>query len=127
MIYGENRVDEPYSSVQAYSIAPQNSKIISGGDDGDVQVNQGYTFSWVYNPNGVSGFTGVSWFDDVDGSPLNYSGITAEEINSQFENSNRQDLNDIFRTWQDYLALNDSAASDFAKYLTLNNAYGCWR
>lgn len=124
MITGSNRIEE-YSSVQAYAVAPQNSGIISGGT-GDVTVNEGMTFLWVYDPNGTSGFTGVGWFADVPNSPLDYASKTAEQINQEFASGTRRNLDDIFTNWQTLVNSGSGIASDFAKYLTMSNAAACW-
>lgn len=125
MITGSNKVEE-YSSVEAYSVAPQDSGIISGGQGDNVTVNDGMVFSWVYDPNGTSGFTGVSWFDTVPNSPLAYAGISAADLNAQFANGSRTTLDDIFQSWQTLVESGEGIASDFAKHLTVNGANNCW-
>lgn len=126
MIQGSEKVQE-YSTVYARSIDTYDSQQASG-NDGDMTLVGGYTFTWEYDPNGQSGFTGVSWFEGVSGSPLQATGYSVEEVETNLKNGTWTNLNVIFEAWQDYVEENSSVhvASDFAKYLTNNNAAGCW-
>ena len=103
MISGNNYVY--YETVAAYSVSPQNARVFSGGGGDHTVVTEGTTFYWVYDPENPSdaGFTGAGWLDNVAGSPLAVAGISGQTVQDQLVNGERQNLNDIFKTWQDYV------------------------
>lgn len=125
MIYGEDII-EAYSPVQAYSVDPRNSGIISGGQGDSSIVVQGTRFLWVYNPSGVSGFTGNGWFSNVTGSPLAVAGMTEEQLMQEFSTGARTSLNDIFKTWQNYVNEQAELGNDVVKKFQQLVGYDCW-
>lgn len=129
MIYGNNRVEE-YSPVQAFSVDSSNSGIISGGGGDSSVVNEGTTFSWIYDPDNpeLSGFTGVGWFETESGSPIKESGISLDSILEGFANGTRTVLDDVFTAWQNYINTSEQTGivSNFVNTLVLAGGSGCW-
>ncbi len=124
MIYGESQI-EAYSPVEAYSLDPANSGIISGGQGDSSIVVRGTRFLWVYNPSGESGFTGNGWFANVEGTPLKVAGMTEEMLEQEFS-TGRTNLNDIFSTWQTYVNQEADLENDVVKTFQQMVGYNCW-
>lgn len=124
MIYGDNYV-EVYTPVEAYSVNSRSARVVSGPIDDDITVSSGMVFHWVYDENGTSGFTGGGWFagtTDPSWTPVKHAGYTNDEINSQFANNTRSNLNDIFQNWQSLVAQDAGLPGDFAKIIP----DACW-
>lgn len=106
MIYGSNEV---YTPVEAYSVMPMDTGVISGGFGDDATVTGGARFYWVYypnNPNGSpSGFTGNGWFTNIEYSPIVvYCAENNKDLDTffiEFQND-RTNLDDVFRVWNNW-------------------------
>lgn len=111
---GTNYVSNPgYTPVQA-RVAPMNENTIPSG----ATIVRGFYYAWSSDDTG-SGFTGVSWFENVKDGPTwyflkNHSGFETfqEYIDSTMPNPN---LDSVFSEWQAYIiSLDNSGGSDGA-------------
>lgn len=100
MLSGNNTVY--YEKVEAYSVNTRSSRLISGGFGDEVEVTQGFTFQWVYDPNGPSGFSGNGWFTKEPNTPL--YGVDEKELEEDFANGTRTNLDSYFQKWQSVVA-----------------------
>ena len=128
MIFGSNDVYEP---VAAYDVGQYTRNgIISGGNGGNVTTTQGVTFTWVYDPNtpNASGFTGSGWHQDTEGSPIWYYETVVSpgtDIVQQIVEGQRSNLDDVFRSWQDYVNVQSFQGNDVLKQFQ-QVVWNCW-
>lgn len=118
-----------YTAVEAYSLDPSNSRIISGGNQGSEVITGDIRFLWSFDPEtGDGGFTGVSWFSNIPNSPLAIAGKTEQQIESELTNGTRTDLNDVFSAWQSFINSNPETdyVNNFVSELVLEGARSCW-
>lgn len=118
-----------YTAVEAYSLDPRNSRIISGGNQGSEVITGDIRFLWSFDPEtGEGGFTGVSWFSGEANSPLAVAGISEEVIERGLTDGTRTNLNDVFTSWQSFI--NGHPDTDyvnmFVNTLVLQGAGACW-
>ena len=132
MQYGENIVY--YTPVEAYPVMTMDVGIISGGTGGSETTTQGVRFSWAFDPStpdtNPSGFSGGGWYAETYGSPIWYStykyGLTLKQILSQFKEGNRDDLDDVFMYWQEFVNEQASTEIDVVKAFQLTVPSRCW-
>lgn len=123
-----------YTPVEAYGISTYAGGISSGGTGGDATSTQGVRFLWVYDPDmpdkAPSGFTGGGWYEDRQGSPIWHSSqfysITLEDILAGFKDGTRENLNDVFTNWQDYVDAQGSLGNDVVQDFQYTVPRGCW-
>lgn len=118
-----------YTAVEAYSLDPSNSRIISGGNQGTEVISGNIRFLWSFNPETrEGGFTGVSWFASKQNTPLYVAGMSEKQIEDGLIDGSRTNLNDVFDEWQTFI--NGNPTTDFVHgfidILYANNASGCW-
>lgn len=119
-----------YTPVEANGVSFQAARIISGGSGGDATITSSMRFFWFYNPDTKQGgFTGVRWYEDMVGSPIyNYlrdnSKQLSEFLDEFVDAVPRQNLNDIFSAWNDFVKNNSEGKYQDKFYGAVWNANG---
>lgn len=108
MANGVNYVRNPeYDGVSGYSVASEDIIISSGST-----IVEGIYYIW----DAESGFTNISWFTDIEGSPLqkyfadgmySYDGINDYEQLANNYIQNFGNLNAVFEYWSKHYTLAD--------------------
>lgn len=132
-IYGDNDV-YANSPVAAYSVGTRDGRIISGGTGDHVTITRGVNFKWVYDPDkpeaAPSGFTGQGWFESTTDSPIwlycSQNTTDLKTILAGFAGGTRDDLNDVFGAWQQYVDTMSSPENDVLQKFQIVVGYGCW-
>ena len=113
-----------YETVAAYSVSPQNARLISGGSGGEVTVVGNATFQWVFEPNGSSnGFTGGGWHCGVPNTPL--ANVTQDVLESGLADGTIPNLNSYFQDWQ-VVVNNQPEGSDYVHDFMVKVGFDCF-